>query len=282
MNMDIDSILRKWKARMPDDGKVALLDLIKGRGAIAALSPAEPDDVVDTVIRQEDEDSAIVRSLDKGCASLVNDHMPTLFSRRGVDYEIGLYELTALITIIRRVLPERTVVDFHGRYSEWNDFFGNIGADEYFDLRREYFHILAASQESAAKHGALDADQEERWMSVCAESGDSGIYNVNYLRAALLGICRLPREYRSGEVEDLALRGLVIWAVRQFPNMEEFEQQWISLKFILRRDGDFWAERVNKITKSADALPNLSQREGEYWQRISKWWRNDVGIRETA
>lgn len=228
--------LEKWKAQLRDDGKAALAAILNGNASLGHLSAAEPEDAVDAILASEPRDSDVVRGLDRGCAELLEEFRSTLLQQDGRSFRIELAKLVTLVTIIRRLLPEQTVADLHRRYVLWSRFFENFVVDRGLDLRREYFRILALSQDVAADHGLEPRRLMPLWLSICAESGDAGRYDASYLRVALLGLRRLPLGDDFDANEDFALQGLVRWAVTQRPSPAAFEREWRILEGDFPRD----------------------------------------------
>lgn len=272
------SALDKWKAQLQGDGKGALRALLNGTASLGRLSAAEPEDAVDAILGAEGADSDLVRAFDQGCLSLVEEFRATLLQQEGRAFRIELAKLATLVTIIRRLLPEQTIVDFHRRYALWSGFFENFVLDRGLDLRREYFRTLTLSQDIAAEHGLEPRRLMPLWLSVCAESGDAGRYDASYLRVALLGLRRLPLGDEFDANEVFALQGLARWAVTQRPDTAAFEREWRILEGDFPRDPGFWEDRVQAAITAAER--ELSERTGgaETTFSIAGWWRQDVDI----
>ncbi len=279
--MNVHSILREWKANLRDDGAAALKKLLKRKASLASLSAAEPDDAVSVIYHLDGYDPDVVHGLDQGCASLCKEYLATLLQRRDPDFEFEIPRLRHLLIIIRRLLPEQTIVDFHRRFHLWNAFFENFVVEPYLDLRREYFTVLAFSQHIAARHGLAPRQLMPLWLTVCAESGDAGRYDKSYLRVGILGLTRLPLGDDPNANADIALQGLTRWAVAQRPSEEEFDTQWTLFKDKFTHDPEFWVNRVHKAIANAER--NITERAGnETSFPIAQWWRNDVGIKTDA
>lgn len=276
--MATPSALEKWKAQLRDDGKAALRALLNGTASLARLSAAEPEDAVDTILASEPRDSDVVRDFDRGCAELLEEFRSTLLQQEGRSFRIELAKLVTLVTIIRRLLPEQTVADLHRRYVLWSGFFENFVVDRGLDLRREYFRILALSQDVAADHGLEPRRLMPLWLSVCAESGDAGRYDASYLRVALLGLRRLPLGDDFDANEDFALQGLARWAVTQRPSTAAFEREWRILEGDFPRDAGFWTDRVQAAITAAERELSERTKGAETTFPIAAWWREDVDI----
>ena len=140
------SPIDKWKTQLSDDGKTAIRSLLNGTASLGRLSGAEPEDAVDAILASETSGSDVIHGFDRGCAELLEEFRTTLLMREGRSFRIELARLVTLVSIIRRSLPEQTVVDLHHRDALWNEFFGNFVIDRGLDLKRDYHNILALSQ----------------------------------------------------------------------------------------------------------------------------------------
>ncbi len=272
----------QWKEHLRTDGQAALRALLDGTASLGRLSAAEPEDAVAALLGSGSDSPELTVALDAGCMKLLEVFEATLLQQTGRMFQIELLKLTTLLTIIRRVLPERTVTDLRERYALWSGFFDNFVMDRGLDLRREYFRILALSQDIVAKHRPPAARQlMPLWLSICAESGDFGRYDGSYLRVALIGLRRLPLGDRFDANEEFALQGLARWAVAQRPSNEAFEQEWRLLQDNFPRDITFWQPRVQAVIKAAET--ELSERTKptqfkETTFSVAGWWRADVGL----
>lgn len=276
--MATTSGLESWLSQLKADGKGALRALLDGTASLGRLSAAEPEDAVHAVLGAEAPDSEVFYAFDRGCLALAEEFRATLLDQKGRTFRVELAKLDVLISIIRRLLPPETVVDFRRRFPFWNGFFENFVVDRGLDIRREYFRILALSQEVAANHG-LDARQlMPLWLSVCAESGNSGRYDPSYLRVALLGLRRLPLGEEFSANEDFALQGLARWAVTQRPSIAAFEREWRILEGDFPRDAGFWAEHVQAAVTAAERELSERTHKGETTFPIAGWWRQDVDL----
>lgn len=273
------SALEKWKAELQADGKGALRALLDGTASLGHLSAAEPEDAVAGILGTETAAPDLFAAFDRGCLSLAEDFRATLLQKEGRSFRVELAKLTILVSIIRRLLPSKTVGDFHRRYILWSGFFENFVVDRGLDLRREYFRILALSQD-------IHADDKPRrlmphWLSICAESGDAGRYDQSYLRVAMLGLRRLPLGEEFSANEDFALQGLARWAVCQRPREAAFEREWRILEGDFPRDAGFWADHVQAalIAAERELFERTNGRETTF--PIAAWWRQDVDLHPT-
>ncbi|MFD2249553.1 hypothetical protein FHS82_004003 [Pseudochelatococcus lubricantis] len=277
--MATSSALEKYKAQLRDDGKAALRAILNGTASLGRLSAAEPEDAVDAILASEPRDSDVVRGFDRGCAELLEEFRSTLLQQEGRSFRIELAKLVTLVTIIRRLLPEQTVVGLHRCYVLWSGFFENFVVDRGLDLRREYFRILALSQDiAAADQGLKPRRLMPLWLSVCSENGDAGRYDASYLRIALLGLRRLPLGDDFDANEDFALQGLARWAVTQRPSTAAFEREWRILEGDFPRDAGFWTDRVQAAITATERELSERTRGAETTFPVAAWWREDVDI----
>lgn len=269
---------RAWRNLLRDDSETTLRDLLKDRSLLSSLTTAEPEDVVDTIMYLDGYDPEAARGLDQGCATLCADFRSVILSQKGSDTEIEIRKFANLIAIIRRLLPDHTVVDFHRRINYWCDFFEKISSGQHIDLRFDYFHILALSQDIAAKHSVDVSGMPEFWISVCGESGRDGRYGKEYVWVGMLGLRRLPFGNDVDAIIDYTLRGLSRWAATRRPEAREFKSHWHLLQHYFQRNPDFWIERVQRAI--AIEVGDLTSEPSEPNFSIIRWWLNDISCPE--
>ena len=278
--MTASPTLDDWKAQLSRGGKEALLDLFERNASFGNHSAAGPADVLASILGAESCDSDIYRSFDLSCLSLAQEFRGSLLRLRQDSYEFRCQRanLTTLVLIIKQLLPRATVIDFHRGHDSWRAFFENFVVDRGLDLRREYLHILARSQNIAAEDGLEPRRLLPLWLSVCEYSGDTGRYDISCLRVALLGLRRLPLGEEFASNEDFALQGLAIWAAVQRPVVSAFEMEWRILQADYPRSPEFWKVRVEYAV--AEAEREIFERTGgeETTYPLAEWWRRDVGI----
>jgi tetratricopeptide (TPR) repeat protein len=266
-----------WLDRLGAEGAVALRDLLNGTAALGPQSAAEPEDAVAALLEMEPPDSSRVRAFDDACMELLETYRTGIFAYKAERFNVELSRLNALVSIIRRLLPSRTVVDLHQRYLLWNGFFENFVIDRSFDLRREFYRVLALSQGVGASAGLEPRRLMPLWLSICAESGGGGRYHQDYLRVALLGLRKLPLGAQFSANEDFVLHGLARWAVSQRPSEAAFEREWRIVKGDFPRTSQFWTEHVQLAVTAAER--ELSERSGKTTTfPLAGWWREDVDL----
>ncbi|MCA3444434.1 MAG: hypothetical protein INF52_13855 [Rhodobacter sp.] len=267
-----------WTEQLRTDGREALLSLLSGRASLGRLLAAEPEDAVAAVLHGAEPDSDLMRSFDAACLDILQSFRTELMRREGNAFTLGIKRLDTMLSIVRRELPPKTTVDFHRNFVLWNAFFENFVIDRGLDLRREYWRILALSQDVAEGRGLAPRRLMPLWLSICADSGASGRYDHSYLRVAMIGLRGLPLGDEFSANEDFALQGLARWAASQSPTEPEFMNEWRLLKGDFPRGAGFWSERVQQAVTAAER--ELSERtDGEVSTfAAAGWWRKDVDL----
>lgn len=267
-----------WREQLRTDGREALLALLSGRASLGRLSAAEPEDAIAAILHGAEPDSDLMRSFDAGCLSVLQSFRSDLLCREGNAFVVGIKRLDTMLSIVRKILPLQTTVDLHRNFVLWNAFFDNFVIDRGLDLRREYFRLLALSQDVAEEHGLAPRRLMPLWLSICADSGESGRYDDSYLRVAMIGLRGLPLGEQFDANEDFALQGLARWAASQSPTKPEFMKEWRLLEGDFPRDAGFWSEHVQQAVTAAER--ELSERtRGEVTTfPAAGWWREDVDL----
>ncbi|HXQ68789.1 MAG TPA: hypothetical protein VN980_19645, partial [Alphaproteobacteria bacterium] len=219
-----------------------------------------------------------MRAFDRACLdALVEFHSSMLSLDRALS-DVSLSRLVSLVNIVRRMKPRQTVIDLHQNYVRWNAFFENFVIDRGLDLRREFWRILAITQEQAEEAGLAHRRLMPLWLSICGESGGSGLYDESYLRVALLGLRGLPLGQRFSSNEDFALHGLARWAAARNPTKAAFLREWRVLEGDFPRQADFWPPRVEAAVAAMEQ--EISERSSHQRKTFSaaSWWREDVAV----
>jgi tetratricopeptide (TPR) repeat protein len=267
-----------WIEKLHADGSQALLELLSGRASLGRLSAAEPADAMAAILSGAEPESALARSFDAACLDVLQSFRADLLRREGNAFVVGVKRLDTMMSIVRRLLPEQTALDLHQNFVLWNAFFDNFVIDRGLDLRREYFRILALSQDIAEMHGLAPRRLMPLWLSISAESGASGRYDQSYLRMGMIGLRGLPLGDGFSANEDFALQGLARWAASQSPAKPEFMKEWRVLEGDFPRDAGFWTEHVQQAVTSAER--ELSERTNRQTTTFpaAAWWRDDVDL----
>lgn len=265
-----------WKEDLLRDGPDAVRQLLDGRARLGVLTAAEPEDAVTAVLFGLKADDPHVIALDDGCSAALEDYRLSLLDLTGTDFQVGLSRLTKLMRIILRVKSAGTIATLHHDYIKWNAFFENFVVDRGLDLRREYWRILAQTQDEVPDSARDPRRLMPLWLSVCSEAGNGGLYDISYLRIGLMGLRGLPLGERSSNVE-FALQGLARWAAYREPPKHDFMREWRTLEEEYGFSPNFWPARVENA---------ISALEEEFFERskikkitfpASNWWRDDIG-----
>jgi tetratricopeptide (TPR) repeat protein len=244
------------------------------------LTAAEPEDAVTAALFGLTADDPHVVALDEGCSAALEDYRLSLLDRTGTDFQVGLSRLTKLMRIILRVKPPGTVTAFHRDYIKWNAFFENFVVDRGLDLRREYWRILAQTQDDVP-HEARDPRRlMPLWLSVCREAGNGGLYDISYLRIALMGLRGLPLGDLSSNVK-FALQGLARWAAYREPSTHDFMREWRTLEEEYAFGPAFWPTPVEDVISSLEEeIQEKAQEAGTKAETFlaAAWWREDLGM----
>ena len=270
-----------WADSLLKDGRQALLDLLSGTASLGRLSASEPEDAASDMLGSLRPDTELVRSFDAACLAVLNEFRTGILKLEGSEFIVALNRLDTLVSIVRRLLPETTVLDFHQKFVIWNGFFENFVIDRGLDLRREYFRILALTQDTAESVGLAPRRLMPLWLSICAESGGSGLYDKSYLRVALLGLRRLPLCEEFSANEDFALHGLARWAVSRNPDRAAFMREWRVLEGDFPRDAGFWMGHVQQAVTAAERELSERTRGVRDTFPAAAWWREDVDLAPT-
>jgi tetratricopeptide (TPR) repeat protein len=267
-----------WLDDLKRDPAAALDAVLGGRAALGSLSVAEPADALAVLLDRQPRDGAEWHAIDEACSLVLERFRDQIPQAEGPDFIVAVSRLDTLVAIIRRLLPPRTVIDLHRRFVLWRAFFDNFVFDRGLDLRREFFRILALTQEQAAAAGLEARRLMPFWLSVCGESGGTGLYDRSYLRVGLLGLRALPLGDDHAANERFALQGLAHWGAWRRPGADEFRQEWQVLEGDFPRDVKFWAEPVQEV---------LAATEREVWERTradgatfpaAAWWRDALDL----
>jgi tetratricopeptide (TPR) repeat protein len=267
--------LLESSSRFPDPGFLSAL--LRGSASLGPLTGAEPEDAVAALLADAEADDGA--EFDRQCLEELRGFRADLLRREGRDFRLGLSRLHTLVMIVRRVLPKATVVDLRRDFIRWNSFFSLFTTDEALDLRREYWRILALSQEQAAAAGLEPRGLASHWLRVCAESGAS--YRASYLRVGLMGLRKLPLGADFSGNENFALQGLGRWAAATRPDKSTFLRQWSVLEGDYPHNPDFWPPRVERVVKGLEnELFERTKSRGTSFPAAG-WWRENVDIGET-
>ena len=252
--------------------------LLRGTAGLGPLSAAEPEDAAEALLTNQPQGSKVAVAFDSECQSELNRFRMELRHLKGRAFELGLSRLATLVSIICRVKPVETVNDLHRNYIAWNGFFENFAIDRSLDLRREYWRILALTQDIAADAGIAPRRLMPMWLSICAESGGDGLYPGSYLRIALTGLRKLPLGAEFDANEDFALHGLARWAAARRPSKSDFMREWQLLEGDFPRSADFWEGRVEAAITATERETSERTHHVRRTFDAAAWWREDVQL----
>ncbi len=151
-------------ARALADGTGIVSALLRGTAELGSLSAAEPEDAAEALLTNQPQGSEMAAAFDDECRSELNRFQIELGHLKGRAFDLGLSRLATLVSIVRRVKPVETATDLHRNYVAWNGFFENYAIDRSLDLRREYWRILALTQDIAADAGIAPRRLMPMWL----------------------------------------------------------------------------------------------------------------------
>ena len=276
--MNVMGPLAEWKAHLLADGKAAVLELLDGTAYLGPLSAAEPYDAVDAILGRRDIETGVFNAFDEGCLSLAREYLHSPLLEAGSEYRPDLLDIDMLLRVVQRMMPPKTLIDFHRRYASWNDFFENFVVDRGLDLLREYYRALAISQDIAMSDGMEPRRLMPLWLSVCSGCGDFGRYDPSYLYVALDGLLLLPPDDKHDSSTNPELLGLAYWAAGQRPEEKDFDLEWRIRRKHFNRPAEFTKEGVQAAIAVAES--QLSEWTGgeETTFPIADWWLRNVGL----
>jgi tetratricopeptide (TPR) repeat protein len=254
--------------------------LLAGTARLGQHSAAEPEDAAEAMLFGESPGSLKITVFDGECLDELNSFRHGLTRLNGRALDLGLSRLTTLVSIVRRVKPPETVTHLHKNFIAWNSFFENFVADRGLDLRREYWRILALTQDIAEQGGLAPRRLMPMWLSICSECGSDGLYPESYLRVALTGLRQLPLGVEFNSNENFVLHGLARWAANRNPSKKDFEREWRLLEGDFPRDPTFWQSRVESAIAAMEH--EIGERTNQTIKTfsIADWWRVDTQLRD--
>lgn len=247
--------------------------LLEGRWPDFVISAMEPADAAAALVSRGQVKQ---EEIDQECLSLLDRFHGSVLDAPTDVFNLQVLRLSQLLAIVQRLEPEKTVVDLHRRFMRWNGFFSNFVIDAALDLRREYWRLLAMTQELAAQTGIAPRRLMPMWLSICADCG--GLYHESYLRVALIGLRRLPLGKEFSSNEAFALQGLTRWAVKRRPSKEIFMRQWRVLEGDFPRSPVYWQTHVEAVIAAAEHELREETGNNSATFPAAQWWRNDVDV----
>jgi len=265
-----------WLDRLIAAPEAEVRALVEGTAEIHPFRRAEPSDAAATLLFGLGEDDPAVKAFDQGALqTLVQFRSLTGKADRDERDRVALAALD-LLTVIQRLAPHDTVIDLHRRFPYWNAWAETLVLDRGLDLRREYWRILALTQEEAKSAGLAARRLLPFWLDICGESGRRGRYDESYLTVGLVGLRSLPLSNDDSANEEAALHGLARWADAQRPDKRRFLREWHVLEGAFPHVPTFWTDLVARVLASVeDEIARKSKGERSFFS-AAEWWREDV------
>jgi hypothetical protein len=180
-----------------------------------------------------------------------------------------------LLAVIRRLRPRETVHDLHRRYAFWFAVIETAVLDAGLDLRREFWWLLAVTQDMAA--GVAPRRLMALWLELCAEAGPNGRFDESYLDVGLAGLRDLPLGAEHAANEEVVCHGIARWAVRQQPGRRGFLARWREIESAFPRNPTFWPPLVDEVIAATEVWLE-DERSGERSFPAAAWWRDEVEL----
>jgi tetratricopeptide (TPR) repeat protein len=251
--------------------------LICGTAAVPPYGRAEPEDAAASLLFGVPEDDAAWMAFDTGCLAALGELHTRLRTSDGDDFDDAAMQAHRLLAMIRRQRPARTVRDLHTRYVHWFGVFETVVIDRGLDVRREYWRLLALTQDMAD-----DSRQSRRlmplWLGICGEAGGHGRYPASCLDIGLIGLRQLPLGPDHDSNEEAVCHGLARWAVRQRPDKQAFLNRWREIESAYPLSPDYWPPLVADVIAAQEGeVYGGTNGAGETFPAAA-WWRDDLDL----
>ncbi|GIK80554.1 MAG: hypothetical protein M5U07_04645 [Xanthobacteraceae bacterium] len=242
---------------------------------------AEPSDAAATLLYGLASDDPAVKAFDQGTRDTLEQYRAA--TARHDREQLNRLALAALdlVTVVQRLAPRDTVIDLHRRFAYWNAWAETLVLDNGLDLRREYWRVLALTQDVAKEAGLAPRRLLPFWLDICGEAGRRGRYDESYLTVGLLGLRALPLGEEAAN-EEAALHGLARWADAQRPAQKRFLQEWHVLEGAFPRDPTFWTDLVARVIVSVEEEIERQTNNARNTFDAAAWWREDVEVIQFA
>ncbi len=268
---------RPWLGRLIAEPAAQVRALAEGTADIAPFGRAEPSDAAATLLFGLSEDDPALQAFDEGTLATLETYRETLRSAAGAQWDRTALAALDLMTVIQRLAPRNTVINLHRRFPYWNNWAETLVLDRGFDLRREYWRVLALTQDIAEGAGLEARRLLPFWLNVCGEAGRRGLYDESYLTVGLLGLRRLPLD-QDGANEEAALHGLARWAEAQRPGRKRFLREWQVLEEAFPRDPTYWTPLVGRVLNSVETELGRRTKQAVDTFPAAEWWRKDLDL----
>lgn len=252
-----------WLADLALAPEAEIRALVGGYADIGPFGRDEPADAAVSLLFGLAADDPGRMAFDTGCLALLDTLRDAIPAASDDRYERFVARLDRLLAVIRRTEPERTVRALHTQYPRWYRAVEGIAVDRNLDPRREFFRLLALTQDAAPR----PRQHLPLWLDICAEAGPNGRYNDTYLDIGLLGLRRLPLTADDDSNEEAACHGIARWAARQLPSQAVFEARWNEIEAAYPRAPDYWPDLVqDTIARHPESFP------------AAVWWREALEL----
>lgn len=267
-----------WLERLVAAPEVEVRALVEGTADIHPFGRAEPSDAAATLLFGLSGDDPASRAFDKGALAALETYRATLSRLEGIQWDRIALAALDLVTVIQRLAPRGAVIDLHRRFPYWNNWAETLVVNNGFDMRREYWRVLALTQDIAEEAGLEGRRLLPFWLNICGEAGRRGAYDETYLTVGLLGLRRLPLDEEDDANEEAALHGLARWAEAQRPDKKRFLREWRVLEGAFPSDPTFWTPLVAKVLDSVEAELDRRTKHAQSTFLAADWWREEVEL----
>ncbi len=264
-----------WLDQLVAAPAVEVRALVEGTASIHPFGRAEPSDAAATLLFGLQQDDPAVEAFDRGVLETLRQYRTETARAEGARRDRIALAAIDLMTVVQRLTPKDTVIDLHRRFAYWNAWAETLVVDRGLDLRREYWRVLALTQDLAGEAGFEPRRLLPFWLDICGEAGTRGYYDDSYLTVGLLGLRSLPLGDEGGN-EEAALHGLARWADAQRPSKARFLREWHVLESAFPRDPTFWTHLVARVLASAEAEIGRQTNNVRTTFPATAWWREDV------
>lgn len=266
-----------WLAALIAAPEAELRALVGGYADVAPYGRAEPADAAASLLFGLAEDDPARQAFDQGCRALLETMRAALLSAGDPLYERHLATLDRLLAVLRRTRPLRALRDLHARYAHWFHPLETAVIDRSLDLRREFWRVLALSQD-VRTDTAAPRRLMPLWFELCAEAGPLGRYAESYLDVGLIGLRRLPLGHDDDSNEEAVCHGLARWAARQRPAQGAFLARWREIESAYPRTPMYWPPLVADVIAATEEYLAQETERGPVSFPAAAWWREELEL----
>ena len=266
-----------WLAAVVAAPEAELSALVCGYADVAPFGRAEPADAAASLLFGLGDDDPARIAFDKGCIALLESLRAEMLTADAGGFKRLAATLDRLLAVIRRTRPCDTVGDLHRRYAHWFGVTEAAVIDQGLDLRREYWRILALSQDRAGQ-GLAPRRLMSLWLEICAEAGPSGQFDESYLDVGLTGLRQLPLGDDHDANEEAVCHGLARWAVRQRPTKAAFLTRWREIEAAYPRNPVYWPPLVADVIAAVEDEFRSDKDKATPSFEVAKWWREELEL----